>query len=122
MHMPINAGFKLNDALGVGLGAATAIAGGGGVKAVAAGVSLVAGTDFAKGVFAEDTMFSDYLAILSSMSLVEQTYTYQKLRLNLAKQMGSMDTWFSKSHFANWFMNTSPARLISAFAIGTGIG
>ncbi|MNQ46575.1 hypothetical protein D3C85_603960 [compost metagenome] len=122
MHMPINAGFKLNDALGVGLGAVTAVAGGGGVKAVAAGVSLVAGTDFAKGVFAEDTMFSDYLAILSSMSLVEQTYTYQKLRLNLAKQMGSMDTWFSKSHFANWFMNTSPARLISAFAIGTGIG
>lgn len=122
LHMPINAGFKLNDAVAVGLGAATAIAGGGGIKAVAAGASIVASSDFAKGVFAEDTMFSDYLAILSSMSLTEQTYTYQKLRLNLAKQMGSMDTWFSKSHFANWFMNTAPARLFSGFAIGTGVG
>jgi len=122
MHMPINAGFKLNDAVAIGLGAAAAIGGGGGIKAVAAGASIIAGSEFAKGVFAEDTMFSDYLAILSSMSLTEQTYTYQKLRLNLARQMGSMDTWFSKSHFANWFMNTSPARLFSGFAIGTGVG
>ncbi|MNU66026.1 hypothetical protein D3C71_553290 [compost metagenome] len=122
MHMPINAGFSLNDAVAVGVGTATALLGGGGVKAVAAGASMVAGTDFAKGVFAEDTMFSDYLAILSSMSLTEQTYTYQKLRLNLARQMGSMNTFFSKSHFSNWFMNTAPARLISGFATGTGIG
>lgn len=121
LHMPINAGFQLNDAVLGGIGVATAIAGGGSGKALAAGASLIAGTDFAKGVFSEDTMFSDYLAVLSSMSLVEQTYSYQKLRLNLAKQMGSMDTWFSKSHFANWFMNTQPARLISGFAIGTSI-
>ncbi|MCO6704860.1 hypothetical protein [Streptomyces sp. CHB9.2] len=122
MHMPINAGFSLNDAAATTLGVGTALLGGGGVKALAAGASMVAGTDFAKGVFSEDTMFSDYLAILSSMSLTEQTYTYQKLRVNLAKQMGSMNTWFSKSHFANWFMNTTPARLFSGFAIGTGLG
>lgn len=127
MHMPITAGFDLSDVVelagAAGLAARTAGAASvGGVIGRAGGaLGLAAGTDFAKGFFDSDTVYSDYLATLSSLSLTEQVYTMQKLRINMTKQFSSMNTWFSASHFSNWVMGSAPARLISAKAVGTSL-
>ena len=123
MHMPITAGFDLSDAIELtGAAALAARAANMGSPLRAAGaLGLAAGTDFAKGFFDADTVYSDYLATLSSLSLAEQVYAMQKLRINMTRQFSSMNTWFSASHFTNWVMGSSPARLISAKAVGMSL-
>jgi len=127
MHMPITAGFDLSDsvelagAAGLAARAATATSVGGVIGRAGGALGLAAGTDFAKGFFDSDTVYSDYLATLSSLSLAEQVYTMQKLRINMTRQFSSMKTWFSASHFSNWVMGSAPARLISAKAVGMSL-
>lgn len=123
MHMPITAGFDLSDAVeltGAAALAARAAATASPMRAAGA-LGLAAGTDFAKGFFDSDTVYSDYLATLSSLSLTEQIYVMQKLRINMTRQFSSMKTWFSASHFSNWVMGSAPARLISAKAVGLSL-
>ena len=123
MHMPITAGFDLSDAIELGGAAglaAVALAKGSPMK-LGGALGLAAGTNFAKGFFDADTVYSDYLAVLASLSLAEQVYTLQKLRINMTKQFSSMNTWFSASHFSNWVMGTAPARMISAKAVGMSL-
>lgn len=127
MHMPITAGFDLSDvvelagAAGLAARAAGAASVGGVIGRAGGALGLAAGTDFAKGFFDSDTVYSDYLATLSSLSLAEQVYTMQRLRINMTKQFSSMNTWFSASHFSNWVMGSAPARLISAKAVGMSL-
>lgn len=118
MYMPISAGFNGGDAAQIVAGVAVLASGASAITKVAVGGGLVAGTDWAKGFFSEDTAFSDYLAVLSSLTLTEQVYTYQKLRINMTKQFTSMNTWFSVSHFSNWVMGWAPARMITAKSVG----
>lgn len=128
MHMPITAGFDTSDAVELA-GAAGLVARAASVSSSATGflgragnaLGLAAGTDFAKGFFDSDSVYSDYLATLSSLSLTEQVYAMQKLRINMTRQFSAMNTWFSASHFTNWIMGSSPARLISAKAVGMSL-
>lgn len=123
MHMPITAGFDLSDAveLAGAAGLAARAANMGSPMRAAGALGLAAGTDFAKGFFDSDTIYSDYLATLASLSLTEQVYAMQKLRINMTRQFSSMNTWFSASHFTNWVMGSAPARLISAKAVGMSL-
>ena len=127
MHMPITAGFDLSDAVelvgavGLAARAANATSVVGVIGRAGGALGLAAGTDFAKGFFDSDTVYSDYLATLSSLSLAEQVYAMQKLRINMTRQFSSMNTWFSASHFTNWVMGSAPARLISAKAVGMSL-
>lgn len=127
MHMPITAGFDLSDAVelagaaGLAARAAKATSVGGVIGRAGGALGLAAGTDFAKGFFDSDTVYSDYLATLASLSLAEQVYAMQKLRINMTRQFSSMNTWFSASHFTNWVMGSAPARLISAKAVGMSL-
>ena len=127
MHMPITAGFDLSDAVelagaaGLAARAANATSVGGVIGRAGGALGLAAGTDFAKGFFDSDTIYSDYLATLASLSLTEQVYAMQKLRINMTRQFSSMNTWFSASHFTNWVMGSAPARLISAKAVGMSL-
>lgn len=71
--------------------------------------------DLAAKIFAEDSPWQDYLAVLTSMSLSSQIYQVPKLMRNLTQFGAQWDSFWSVSHFANWIGGTSPARLISAF-------
>lgn len=119
MYMPVTAGFSGSDLAGIVVAGATVLSGASGATKAIIGGGALAGTDFAKGFFSEDTAFSDYLAVLASLTLTEQIYSYQKLRINMTKQFTSMSTWFSVSHFSNFVMGTTPARMISGIARGT---
>ena len=74
---------------------------------------------FSAKLFAEDTPYHDYMAVLSSMSLSSQIYQIPKLVRNLTRGVADFNSWFSVSHTANWFAGTTPGRIWSAFLKGT---
>lgn len=108
MHMPITENFSFIE------GAAQAIGDAVGSKAVqAVGVAL------SGGAFDEDTVFSDYLAVLSGMALNDQIYGFRKLKLQLTRKMQNYKTWKSPAHIASFLGDTMPARFAGAFFRGT---
>lgn len=111
MHMPISAGIGLFE--GAIRGVADLAAGDAGVNAV---------NMLSRGSYDEDNAFTDYLAVLGSLSLTDQIYASNRLKVNLTRQLGEWKSWKSASHFGNWAMGTWPARLLSAFADPTSRG
>ena len=106
LHMPIAQGISFSAA------AAGAIAAGAmaGVAGAAGGFALGA---IAAGAFDEDTVFTDYMAVLGGMGLSDQIYAWRKYKLNLTKTMANFSTWASWAHWASWAGNTPPGRLMS---------
>lgn len=51
-------------------------------------------------LFDDDSVFKDYMAILSNLSLADQTYPMRKMFLNLTRKREAIDTFFSRAHFA----------------------
>lgn len=132
LHMPITAGFSLEKAFNLAVGggiAAAGVAGAlrGGVAGLAAGaVSAGAAANvFARttGVFDEDTAFTDYMAVLSALSIGEQIYQYRKLKRNMTRISLNWSQWASADNFMQFITNVEPihfiGRMISA---GTAIG
>lgn len=126
MHMPLNPVFSMENAVkgavgaaAVGAGAAMAVTGVGvipGAAVALGGAGLLAS---ATGVFDDDNAYTDYLAVLGSMSLTDQIYTWRKFKINLTRSMVAWESWSSAAHFYNWAMGTSPARFISGLAYGS---
>ena len=137
VHMPIVSGFSL-DGMQTGISAGTvggAVAGGavGGVLG-AAGGAVVGGAVGAAGgvasdavknvvqsinqIFDEDSLYSDYLAVLSGMSLSEQIYQLKKFKRNLTKTLADWDNWTSAANFASFAGDSVPGRLASIFYKG----
>lgn len=69
-----------------------------------------------QGIFDEDSVFNDYMAVLGGLGLTDQTYIGKKLRLNITRMMTNFDSWTSVSHFSNWAVGTLPGRLVNALA------
>ena len=106
MHMPVSQGISFSAAAaGAAFGAAV-----GGIAGAAAGFPLGA---LAAGAFDEDTVFTDYMAVLGGMGLADQIYPWKKYKLNLTRQMANFNTWLSWAHFASFAGNTPPGRLVS---------
>lgn len=108
MHMPITEGFSFTEAAAQAVGKAV-----GGEKGQAAAVALTG------GAFTPDTVFSDYMAVLSGMALNDQIYGFKNLKLNITRKMAAFDTWKSPAHMASFLGDTFPARMIGAFYRGT---
>lgn len=118
MHMPIAPQFGAVGAAAMAAGDAI----GGAIGAVAgnaeAGAEIGATTAaaFSKSTFDDDNAFTDYLATLGSLSLADQIYPTNKLKLNLTRRMAAWEQWKSPAYQANWTMGTLPARLVSAIS------
>lgn len=113
MHVPIKGGFgdknfidRTVSATAQTLGNAVA-----GTTGQAVGAALSDGT-----VWDEQSTFSDYMSILSSMSLADIYYVGNRLNLNITRSVRSFETWKSPSNFLSWGLDTQPARMLSAFA------
>lgn len=127
MHMPISQGFSLGRAVGTAVATGVGAAGGavigsavgpaGTVAGAAAGGAAAAAA--ASGVFDEDTVFSDYMGVLSGLGLADQIYPWRKLKLNLTRQMTNLQTLTSPAKWASFAGDTLPARLASAVFKGT---
>lgn len=108
LHMPISENFSF--AKGAAFAAADAIAGEKGQIAAA----VLSGS-----AFTPDTIFSDYMAVMSGMALNDQIYGFRNLKLNLTRQMAAFETWKSPAHLASFLGNTFPGRTLGMFFRGT---
>lgn len=96
LHMPLTAGFSPVDMILPG------------------GVS--------KYLFNDENSFTDLMAVLGSLGLVDQIYTTKRLRKNFHKLTLNFDTWTSGGRWASTISNSgflfgaSPGRILSAFA------
>ena len=72
--------------------------------------------------FDDDNAFSDYMAVLGSLSLTDQIYPTNKLRIRREQRMAEWEQWKSPAHHANWLMGGSPARMLRVFTNHTDRG
>lgn len=113
MYVPIKGGFTKGDIFSTILKA--------GAQAVGDGIAgpqgaAVAGMLADGSVWDEQSTFSDYMAILSSMSLSDMYYVGNRLNLNLTRSVTRFETWRSPANFMSWALDSQPARTLSAFA------
>jgi hypothetical protein len=108
LHMPIAENFSFTEAAFQAAGAAIAGEAGQTAAVIATG-----------GAFSEDTVFSDYMAVLSGMSLPDQIHGFRNLKLNLTRKMAQFESWKSPSHMASFLGDTLPARALGMFYRGT---
>lgn len=71
------------------------------------------------GIFDEDTNFSDYMNTLAGVTLAEQIYTGERLKLALTRKLQNMRTWYTSAHFAQFVGSWGISRLASIFYVGT---
>lgn len=116
MHMPINMGIKLADEM---IGAATGAIAGSVAGPLGAIGGAAIGASLASGVFDDDTVFSDYLAVISGMGLADQIYGWRRLKLNLTRKLANWRSWTSTAHLASFMGDTFPGRLWSILYKGT---
>lgn len=118
MHMPISpqfgaigaAAMTAGSALGESIGAIA------GNREAGAAVGEGVAAAMSKSTFDDDNAFTDYMAVLGSLSLADQIYPMNKLKLNLTRRMSAWEQWKSPAYQANWAMGTLPGRVISAMS------
>lgn len=74
------------------------------------------------GNFDDDNAFTDYMAVLGSLSLADQIYPTNKIRIRRARGMANWEQWKSPAYHSNWMMGTAPGRLLSAMTHTTNRG
>ncbi len=67
-----------------------------------------------KNIFDSESLYNDYIAVLSSMSLREQIYVGERMKLGLTKYLKDADSYFSMAHAMNWMGDLGLSRLLSA--------
>lgn len=119
MYMPISASFTTLQALGQAAGQAlgSAIGGETGAKAGSAIASAVS-----DGTWDDDNSYTDYMAVLGSLTMVDQVSKYRQWKIRVAQQAAKFNAWKSPGHFASWLNQTWPSRIISGFVPMTQIG
>jgi hypothetical protein len=69
-------------------------------------------------VFDNESLYHDYIATLSSLSLNEQIYVGERLKIGVTKYLKNLDSWFSVPHAMNALGDLSAVRVFSAFFPG----
>lgn len=69
-------------------------------------------------VFDNESLYHDYIATLSSLSLNEQIYVGERLKIGVTKYLKDLDSWFSVPHAMNALGDLSAVRVFSAFFPG----
>lgn len=69
-------------------------------------------------VFEQESLYNDYIATLSSMSLAEQIYVGERLKIGMTRFWKDFDSYWSVPHAFKWFGDLAPMRVASMFANG----
>lgn len=75
-----------------------------------------------RAFFGDDTAFTDYLAVLSSLGLADQIYKTRQMARNWRRVKLEFDSYFSVSHAASWFGGSLTGRVISALSNVRAVG
>lgn len=107
LHMPIAQGMSV-----VGAGALAAVST---LGSTALDSLVAAGTN---GFFDDDSLFSDYMAVLGAMGINDQIYGWRKFKLNLTRSITNAKSFVGKDHMASFLGNTVPGRIMNIFYKG----
>lgn len=69
-------------------------------------------------IFDNESLYNDYIATLSSLSLAEQIYVGERIKIGVTKYLKNVDSYFSIPHAMNWMGDLSAMRTFSAFFNG----
>lgn len=75
-------------------------------------------TDALETIFEQETLFNDYIATLSSMSLAEQIYISERFKIGLTRYWKNLDSYWSIGHATRAIGDLMPMRVASMFAHG----
>lgn len=119
LHMPISTGVSIGE---VAAGAATSAAGAlidetTGESLLGNALSIVTGA--LTGAFSDDSLYTDYMAVLGSLGLADQIYPMRKLKLALTKQRADFQTHTSIAKLAAVMGNTTLGQIASIPFDGT---
>lgn len=120
VHMPVNTDMSAWSKFGQFVGRAIdgGIQGvtGGNSRYFQAGAAMI--TD--SSIYDDTNKYTDYMAVLGGLTLQEQIYVGQRLKINTLRSMTNFDTWISASHHINRIgSDTFFGRAFSLLARGT---
>lgn len=72
--------------------------------------------------FDEDSNFTDYMAVLSSLGMIEQHSKFNNWRLKRARASANFDSWLSIDNFSQWALSGTTGSIIKAVASDPAIG
>lgn len=75
--------------------------------------------DLLSTVFESDSLYNDYIATLTSLSLAEQIYVGERIKLGVTRYLKNLDSYFSVAHATNWLGDLGVMRTASMFFNGT---
>lgn len=81
--------------------------------------SLAMPINASPGIFDHDNPFNDYLAVLGSMSMVEQIESWSRVKINLTRKMQAFQEWKSPARWASVWNGTVPGQVVSALSRST---
>ncbi len=113
MHIPIKSGFTTGNWTKDLASAGTTLVAEGLGGDTAAGLAQAATNS---QVWDEQSLFSDYMAVLTSLPVSDTYYVKNRLNLNMTRALQGFKNWRSPSNFLSMTMDTAPVRAISAFA------
>lgn len=92
-------GGSINDAEGRGADIGQAIA-----------------ASIAKSTFDDDNAYTDYLAVLGSLSMMDQVNPLNRLKLRVNRNMQRWERWLSPAEHANWMSGTITGSALKLFS------
>lgn len=123
MHMPLKSAMSTLDAvtaasLGVAGGAASVVGG----STYAEGAELAEKVSLAaqSATYDDDNAFTDYMAVLGSLSMHDQVYSDNKWRLSMARRYAELQSFKSPAKTASWVMGNHSTEWLKKVAIFTG--
>jgi hypothetical protein len=120
MFMPISASYSFGQGV-----ATAAVAGAASVLQASSGatnIALGAVVSTFNSTWDDDNAYTDYMAVLGSLTMVDQVSQYRKWKLRMTRQIAQYNSWKSPGHAASWLHGTWPARLISGFLPAARLG
>lgn len=69
-------------------------------------------------IFERESLYNDYIAVLSSLSLAEQIYVGERIKIGLTKYLKNLDSKFSTASAMNWLGDLGGVRVFSMFFDG----
>ena len=71
-----------------------------------------------KGVFDEETLYTDYMAILSGLGMEDHVYNYRRIMLNLTRKTVAWDSYWNKARFGLFVRNLPVVNMLDVFYSG----
>lgn len=116
MHMPLKSTMSALDVVaGTVAGAAGDSLGGDTGREAGELIALAA----QKATYDDDNAFTDYLAVLGSLSYQDQVYSDNKWRLSMARRYAQLQSEKTPARAASWVMGNSLAGWVKQFAYAT---